>query len=311
MRIAVRLGHRNEWRRGGSRATDMTGAAAAQGIFWQWAGPLLGRARGEMARGIIGCRWRTRRVSTKAHGLPGALIVSLTSVPRRFRSLHYTLKCLLDQSVPADAVVLWLSEEDLGQLPASVTSLRAAGLSIRTAPDTGSYRKIVPALEAFPGAYIATADDDAYYGRHWLEGLVREIRVGERQIVCHRAHGIRLNAQGIPLPYVQWEYELRRPEVSRRVFPTGVGGVLYPPGVFHGDVLNAGLYREICPTADDLWLYWMALRGGAVCRKVGLRRGVILWPGSQRVNLSQINVMKHGNDRQIGNLIAHFGFPGL
>jgi hypothetical protein len=289
----------------------MARAPTAQSLVRRWTEILLARARGEMAGRAVERRWRERRSPAKPHGLPGRLIISLTSLRRRFRSLHCSLKCLLDQSVAADAVILWLSETDLAQLPANVTSLRPAGLTIRTTADIGSYCKIIPALEAFPDAYIVTADDDAYYGHRWLEELVREVRLGERQVICHRAHGVRMGADGLPLPYVQWEYELRRPEASRRVFPTGVGGVLYPPGIFHRDVLDPSLYRTLCPTADDLWLYWMALRGGATFRKVGPRRPMSLWPGSQRVNLSQINVLRQGNDRQIGNLVTRFEFPGL
>lgn len=289
----------------------MTGAAASQGFIPRWVALVTGRARGEVARGIVAYRWRTRSGRGKPHGLPGALIVSLTSIPRRFASLHLTLRCLLDQTVAPDAVILWLSEGDLDRLPANVTSLQGSELTIRTAAETGPYRKIMPALAAFPEAHIVTADDDAYYGRRWLEGLVREARLGEREVLCRRAHGIRLDGRGMPLPYIEWDYELRQPEASRRVFATGVGGVLYPPGLFRGEALNAGLYRAICPTADDLWLYWMALRSGAICRKIGPRRAMALWPGTQRVNLNQINVNQHGNDRRIGNLIARFGFPGL
>jgi hypothetical protein len=289
----------------------MASRPASQALILRWADILAVRIRGEVARRLVERRWRRGKVAATPHGLPGPLIVSLTSFSRRFRSLHCSLKCLLDQSVAPDAVILWLSEDDRARLPASVTSLQTAGLIIRTTTGLGSYKKIIPALEAFPEAYIVTADDDAYYGHRWLEKLVREARLGQRQIICHRAHGVRLNAEGLPLPYVQWDYELRRPEVSRRVFPTGVGGILYPPGVFHHDVVDPSLYGTLCPMADDVWLYWMALRGGATFRKVGPRRAMALWPGSQRASLSQVNVRNHGNDRQIGNLVARFGFPGL
>ena len=43
-------------------------------------------------------RWRSP-IAPKPHGLPGPLIVSLTSYGPRLASLHLTLKCLLRQSV--------------------------------------------------------------------------------------------------------------------------------------------------------------------------------------------------------------------
>ena len=127
-------------------------------------------------------------------------------------------------------------------------------------------------------------------------------------LVPDALEGIELDGDGLPLPYAHWHYELKAAEESWRIFPTGVGGVLYPPGIFHPDVLDRGLQGALCPTADDLWLYWMARRNGATFRKVG-RYWTSLWPGSQAASLHHINVMQGGNDRQIANLIARFGFP--
>ena len=53
----------------------------------------------------------------------------------------------------------------------------------------------------------------------------------------------------------------------------------------------------------------MALRNGASFRKIGLHRPVPLWPGSQRINLHDVNVTRRGNDRQIANLLEAFGYP--
>lgn len=268
------------------------------------------RLRGEMARLRIAWRWHRGMRSTRPHhGLPGRLIVSLTSYPPRFSTLHLTLRCLLDQTVRPDAVILWVDEAAMAQLPAQVSSLRAAGLGIEVRPDIGSYGKIIPALEADPAAFIVTADDDAYYPADWLARLVASVRPGKPEVICHRAHRIELTGDRLPLPYNRWDVDLRKPETSRRVFPTGVGGVLFPPGVFHPDVLNRDLFASLCPTADDLWLYWMALRQGASFGKIGRRRQVPLWPGSQKASLHQINVAGRGNDRQMAKLIECFGFP--
>ncbi len=270
----------------------------------------LMRLRGETARLCIAWRWQRRmRRARRHHGLPARLIVSLTSYPPRFATLHLTLRCLLDQTVRPDAVVLWVDEGAIAQLPGPVLSLRDAGLAIEAGPDVGSYGKIVSALQADPAAFIVTADDDAYYPADWLAALVASVRPGKPEVICHRAHRVELGSDRLPLPYNRWDVDLRKPEASRRVFPTGVGGVLFPPGIFHHEVVNRDLYAGLCPTADDLWLYWMALRQGAIFRKIGRHRHVPLWPGSQKVSLHQINVAGRGNDRQMARLIEHFGFP--
>ncbi len=268
----------------------------------------IARLRGEIARLHIVWRWRRRR-EPRRHNLPGRLIVSLTSHEPRFATLHLSLRCLLDQTVRPDAIILWIDEAAMALLPHNVVSLRDAGLTIAAKPDIGSYGKIMPALESDPAAFIVTADDDAYYHRGWLAELVNAVRPGEREAICHRAHRIELGRDGVPLPYDRWDVNLRKPEASWRVFPTGVGGVLFPPGIFHADVLNRDLYASLCPTADDLWLYWMALRQGASFRKIGHRRPVPLWPRSQRISLHKINVLNGGNDRQMAKLIERFGFP--
>jgi hypothetical protein len=268
----------------------------------------VARLRGEAARLRLAWRWQRRR-EPRRHNLPARLIVSLTSHEPRFATLHLSLRCLLDQTVRPDAIILWIDEAAMRLLPHNVVTLCDAGLTIAAKPDIGSYGKIMPALEADPAAFIVTADDDAYYHRTWLEELVVAVRPGERQVICHRAHRIEVGSDGLPLPYDRWTFDLKAPEVSRRVFPTGVGGVLFPPGIFHPDALDRALYRTLCPTADDLWLFWMALRNGARFRKIGRRRLVPLWPRSQRINLYRINVTQGGNDRQMAKLIERFGFP--
>lgn len=275
----------------------------------RWITDARNRLRGEAARALVLLRPGPCARQRRGHGLPGRLVVSLTSYPPRFATLHLTLRCLLNQTVAPDSVILWLKEAELDKLPGRVTALCRQGLTLAGHDEQGPFGKIVPALRAYPEAFIAVADDDAYYPPGWLEAMVGAWRPEAREVICHRAHGVEIDAAGRPLPYTRWRYELKSPAESRRIFPTGLGGVLYPPGILHADAVNEVLYRKLCPTADDLWLYWMALRNGASFRKIGPYRPVPLWPGSQKVNLYDINVTRRGNDRQIANLIEAFGYP--
>jgi hypothetical protein len=203
-----------------------------------------------------------------------------------------------------------------------VLALQQAGLTIEYTEDLKSFKKIIPALRRFPDAFIVTADDDVYYWPTWLEELVNAYSPARREILCHRVNRIRLAANGRPLPYSQWDFEYRGFEPSPLIFPTGAGGVLYPPGHLHPDVVDDATFRALCPSTDDVWLYWMGLRGGSQFRRTELGRprmrwpgssprfSMIVWPGSQRVSLNRINIPQGGgNDSQIGNLIDRFGFP--
>jgi hypothetical protein len=254
--------------------------------------------------------------------LAAPLIVSVTSYPKRFKTLALTIKCLLSQTIAPDAVILWIAHADKEALPKQVLALQRFGLTVEFTEDVRSFKKIIPALRRFPGAFIATADDDLYYWPTWLEELVRSYLAEKREIVCHRVHRILLDANGLPLPYRQWEFEYKGSEASPLVFPTGGAGTLYPPGHLHPDVVHEPTFGTLCPSADDVWLYWMALRGGSQFRRTELGRrkmrlpgtsprfSMTSWPGSQRVSLQHSNVPQGGgNDVQIRNLIGRFGFP--
>ena len=256
----------------------------------------------------VDARWRARS-SLSRQGFPhGRLIVSLTSYPPRFASLHLTLQCLLAQSLAPDAVELWIAEDDRAALPQSVRRLEQDGLTIRFCEDIRSYKKIVPALRAAPGAFIVTADDDLHYPEDWLFQLAARYLPGTRTIVCHRAHRIRHYPTGTPLPYILWHLNVRAGDAADLFF-TGCGGVLYPPGSLHRDALDEEAFLRLCPSADDIWLYWMAKRAGSAIRKVPGRHHIYHWPGSQVQALHHLNVIGGANQRQLRAMIAAYGYP--
>lgn len=252
---------------------------------------------------------RLRTVKQRAHGLPFPLVVSLTSYSKRFDTLAPTLATLLSQEVKADATVLWIAPADIDALPADVRALEAHGLTIRTTPDLRSYKKIIPALEAYPDAAIVTADDDVYYPADWLGYLADDWRADRREILCTRAHRMQRKGDGLA-PYVEWDHHVSDLGDSPNLFGTGIGGILYPPGIFHPDVTRVDRLLELCPTTDDVWLNWMARLSGATVRRVGPRRRFREWPGSQEVALMNVNfVNDSNNDRQIAQIVAAYGIP--
>jgi hypothetical protein len=241
--------------------------------------------------------------------LPAPLCVTVTSYPARFPTLAATLKSLLMQTAAPQAVLLWIADADLGRLPAAVLHLQRHGLQIRSCRDLRSYKKIIPALEQQPEAFWVTADDDCYYGPRWLEQLVRAWTPYSREVICHRAHRVRLGPAGLPLPYREWDLELRAGSVHPENFMTGVGGVLYPPGCFAPEVADETLFSRLCPGCDDVWLWWMLRRQGYWVRKVGGPWTPIHWPDSQVSSLYAENVLDSGNDEAVRAMVDHFGYP--
>jgi hypothetical protein len=252
---------------------------------------------------------RSRRLRTDRsglpHELPGELIISLTSYPPRFETLALTLACLCDQSMLADRIILWIAHDDIEKLPHNVScKMTEAGVEIRTCEDIGPYKKLIPALEQFPDAYIATADDDVYYSRDWLETLVRGFD-GE-SITCLRADRLAVSPSGSILEYLQWQLDAPADEPSNDLVPVGVRGILYPPHSLHPKVLDREMFMGLCPRGDDLWFYCMARLIGTSIRKVGPVQREITWLRSQRSGLWNEN-QYGGNDAMISKLVSVFG----
>lgn len=244
----------------------------------------------------------------KAHSLSKPLVVSLTSFPPRFHSLAPTLRSLLRQTVKADHTVLWIATSDADFLPSKVLKLQSEGLEIRYTEDTKSYKKILPSLQAFPSAYVCTADDDIYYWPSWLEELVNKVEEGGVLVPCHRAHEITNDLDGAIKPYREWHMEVGSDANPRFLFPTGGGGVLFPPGILRHNSEDLKAALELCPHSDDVWLYWIAKRNGARFKTLGNGHRLLYRPSSDVQNLWSLNQNGEGNDVPIQKMIDKYGF---
>jgi hypothetical protein len=263
------------------------------------------RWRARWCAWTVALRWRFRRPAPR-HGRGRELIVSLTSYPKRFPTLHLTLKCLLTQSVRPDRVILWIADADRASLPESVNALQRDGLEIRFCDDLRSFKKIIPTLSAFPEADIATADDDQYYWADWLKELLSAAERFPGNVVAHNLRRIACDEHGIR-PYRDWPKNNEDQTENPCNFVTGNLGALYPAHCFHPDVLDCDAFMTLCPEADDVWLYWMARRNGRFELHTGLRHRQISWPGSQAESLWKRN--REGNDAQIRAMIEAYGLP--
>lgn len=244
------------------------------------------------------------------HNLPGRLVVSLTSYPPRFQTLHLTVKSLLMQRMRANIVELWIADDDYQLLPANVRKLERDGLLIRCCEDLRSYKKIVPHLRESDQDWIVIADDDLYYWPTWLQELVETVELGKREVICSRCHKIEFTQPYIPSPYMKWVFDTDLARGDEIIFPTGVGGVLYPPGVFFEDVCNKDIFLKLCPTGDDIWLFWMAAINGSTFKRSGSNHRLILWPESQDCALFKKNAqLDDCNDRQISAMLTKYGWP--
>ncbi|MFC3309932.1 glycosyltransferase family 2 protein [Blastomonas aquatica] len=261
-------------------------------------------------RALTSVRQFPRLSSKQRHDLDAPLVVTLTSYPPRFAHLAKTIRSLLDQTVAADQTILWVAHQDLASLPADVRKLEAHGLTIKGCDDLQSYKKLIPALEEDPDRYFVTADDDVYYPETWLQALVDGARAHGGEVIAGRVHEAQIDALGKFVPYQDWQLASDRfvaGTSDTRLFPTGVGGVLYPPGAFSPQVMDRSLFLELAPRGDDIWFFWMARLAGTNQRRANLWFDIIEWPRTQKVALFSENLLGNGNDRQLRAMFAHFG----
>jgi hypothetical protein len=251
-------------------------------------------------------------VTTEPRRIP--VIVSLTTIAERLARVPFGIEGLLRQTVKPDRLILWLDEKLARRVPALLRRQTRRGLEIRLVEDMGPHTKIIPALKAFPGCTVVTADDDVFYPKCWLGELLAAHEREPRSITCHRAHFMVTDEAGKVLPYRQWDsLSPGRIGPSLRLFPTGVSGVLYPPDALHPEVFNREIFQNICPKADDVWLKAMSLLNNVPCQKVRpLSRGWRLVRGTQHRTLFEQNVSRGQNDIQLQRVFEHYDlYPRL
>ena len=251
-----------------------------------------------------GCRYGVNREKRTPE-----IIVSLTTIPERLNTVALCLETLLRQSIKPDRLILWLSPSNApgkrrvskDNIPIELLSLEKRGLEIRWCEDIRSFRKIIPTLECFPNDIIVTADDDILYPVNWLSSLLEAYRKEPQYIHCHRAHFIKYDESGCILPYRQWDL-MSKGYVgpSNNLFPTTGAGVLYAPHHLHHEVMNRSVFMELCPNADDIWLYAMAQLKKVNFKKVKpYTYEIIEIRIPDNTMLCSENFFNNGNDRQI------------
>lgn len=238
------------------------------------------------------------------------VVLSITSIPERIDLFLPALSWLAEQTARPRLAVIWLGEEKFS--PELRESIKArytlpAGVELRYRPDLGPQTKLLYALREFPDAPIITGDDDVIYPPFWLEELCAAYLAAPQTIHCFRAHAMRLAADGKLAPYDSWGWLAPGEQgPSQLLFPTGTGGVLYPPGALADEVWNLDAMRRLSPTQDDIWFKAMALLRGTPARK--LRTESLEFPhiaGSERKMLWSVNAGR--NDAQLAAVFGHYG----
>lgn len=232
-------------------------------------------------------------------------IVTLTSYPARMEQLWKVLEMIFNQRSCKTkyAVVLNLitSEFENHDIPYRIKDLQKRGLVIKFhSENLKCHNKYIYTLLDYPEKTIITVDDDLQYNHHTITLLIKYSNRYPNCVIFNRGYLLLKNR-----PYNEWPIIDNKTEPRLDAFPTGVGGVLYPPNCFHAKVTDIATIKQTCLRADDLWLNFMTRLNNTKTVCTGMKSTFIQLPESnQELGLFHTNTCfeQNGNDTQIKNI---------
>ena len=235
------------------------------------------------------------------------LVVSLTTFGKRINSVYIAIESIAKQTIKPSKIVLWLSEDSFNDnnIPLTLMRLKERGLSIFYRKDVGPHTKLIYALEEYPNSIIVTIDDDIIYEPSMIEEILNAHAKYPEAICCHRAHYIK-KKNGVLLDYDLWEHNTLISGPSHQLMATGVGGVLYPNNCFNREVFNIKVFKEFCPSADDIWFKIMAIHSNRMVYNCASGFELIALDSSKIGELAQENSINKRNDVSIKALLLEY-----
>lgn len=182
---------------------------------------------------------------------PERIVVSLTTVPDRMDKLAPVLRSLVDQTVPADRIVLarpevsWRSGKPYPPLDPPFP-----GVDVLATKDHGPATKLLPALLAEPDAAIIVVDDDIIYPVDFIEQMLAWHRRMPQAAIGFRGWRIVEGAHPKRFPHI-FSTSLAEPEAVDILL--GTWGYLVPPGSFDATVHDLDAAPPAMRFVDDVW----------------------------------------------------------
>ena len=232
-------------------------------------------------------------------------VVSLTTYPARVGNVWRVIEMAANQRGIKEkyAICLYLikSEFEGVDLPAKIKELQARGLTVKfNEENLKCHNKYFYAFKDYPEKTVITIDDDLQYNHHTISGLIKKNKEYPDCIIYNRGNRILKNE-----PYNNWPFVENLTCPQHDVFPTGVGGVLYPPHCCNEFVTDMGVIKKTWLRADDLWLNFMSRLNHTKVVQSGLKSTYMVLPDtSQQTALWLVNndVIQVGNDVQINEI---------
>lgn len=236
------------------------------------------------------------------------LVVSLTTYKKRIDHAHISIESIFDQKLMPNLVVLWLSKEEFNEknIPIKIKRLESRGLLIKYVDENiKSYKKLFYTLKQYKTSTIITIDDDTIYLKNFLKNLYSAHKDNNNCVVANRCSKILKINDSVIDDYSKWP-AITSPGKSYNFFPTGMGGILYPPDILSNEAVEKKLFLNLCEDADDIWFKAMSLLNKKKVFCTGKTDDFISLKKLQKNALWKKNILKNENNKKLDLVFNYY-----
>lgn len=232
-------------------------------------------------------------------------IVSVTTFPKRIKSLWMVLYCIYHQTFRPGKIILTLTKEEfpegLKSLPQTLTKLIDKGLEIVfTDYNLRPHNKYYYSLSHYPDRIIITLDDDLLY---WNDTISRLMQLHNKYPECVCGNVVcKVNVSSATFKEI-FRFDEKIESCNMAL---GVYGILYPLRFRPDELFKKKIIRELCLNADDIWLYLQENLASVDVIGGSIYNAPLMIINSQNIALMKENVMNNGNFKQFMKLKEHY-----
>ncbi len=186
------------------------------------------------------------------------LIVSLTWTASYDDYLEDAIDSLLDQTLPADEIDLWLPKSRFprGRIQLGRSMVKRGGKVLKACVCDDSELRYahLNTLEQHPGDIVVLVRCGVIYDQSTLEDLYRLHQDFQFSICGKAGLVIRETHSGGIAPYSTWDSAKEERSPHKEYFALPEGGVLYPPDSLDDLAFRRDLAKRAAPFDIDIWL---------------------------------------------------------
>lgn len=188
------------------------------------------------------------------------LVVAMSTVPERVAWVQSALRSLIDQTCPADRILLaWPTHARRSGRPYPETPSLPSMVELIPCVDEGPATKLLAALRAEPDAAIVIVDDDVIYPKDLLQTFLESHRAAPGTALGLRGWRV---APGADPRRLYHTYCSAISEPTKVDILLGTWGYLLPPGVLDRSVYEFDGWPPEVRWVDDVWISGHLARRG-------------------------------------------------